>query len=257
MSLGGACAGETPRGPRLGGLGRWGGPGRARRIQTPPGALVLGHEHLAARCDPRRGLQATQARRGVGMPLFTGSAAAADAPAETSAPRAQWCPMLQAERALSAATGARQATALRSGERNTLGRRLLGPPGVWQERRPPLEGAEEVVNEKEVAQWRRHAGRRPQAPDPGVLAVTRQAHKLQHHPLRVPRKTDGLLGRRTRRLPRGEGSTPPPKGRRERHRPKGAPHSSVPATRWRSTSAAALRTIGARSPSGRHVGRRR
>ena len=38
----------------------------------------------------------------------------------------------------------------------------------------------------------------------------------------------------------------PPTGRREQHRPKGAPHSSVAATRWRSTSPAALRTIWAR-----------
>ena len=35
--------------------------------------------------------------------------------------------------------------------------------------------------------------------------------------------------------------TRPPRGRRERHRPRGGPASSVPATKWRLTRLAALR----------------
>ena len=57
-------------------------PGAQRRRPSPP---VLGHEHLAARCDPGQGPQATRARRGVGVPLVSGTAAAADAPAQASA----------------------------------------------------------------------------------------------------------------------------------------------------------------------------
>ena len=68
------------------------------------------------------------------MPLVSGTAAAADALAQASAPGARWGPMLQAKRALSAATYPWRAAALRSRERNTLGRRPRGPPGVWQER---------------------------------------------------------------------------------------------------------------------------
>ena len=116
---GGACTRETPGGPRLGGLGRRGGPGRARRTAPPPqrgrpSAPVLGHEHLAAWCDRGRGPRATQARRGFGVPLVSGTAPAADAPAQASAPWARWCPMLQAECALSATARSRRAAALRS-----------------------------------------------------------------------------------------------------------------------------------------------
>ena len=71
--------------------------------------------------------------------------------------------------------------ALQSRERDTLGRRPRGPPGIWQERRAPLKGAGVVVHKEAVARWRPYAGRRPQAPDPRVPALSRQAHKLQHH----------------------------------------------------------------------------
>ena len=87
------------------------------------------------------------------MPLVAGAAAAADALAQAFATGARGCFMLQAERALSAAARPQRAAALRSRERDTLGRRPGGPPGVRQERRPPLKGAGVVVHEKAVAQW--------------------------------------------------------------------------------------------------------
>ena len=48
-----------------------------------------------------------------------------------------------------------------------------------------------------------------------------------------------------------------PKGRSERQRPSVAPHSSVPAIRWRSAKPAALRRTWPRSNSGRRVPRSR
>ena len=87
--------------------------------------------------------------------------------------------MLQADCALSAAARTRRAAAPRVRERDALGRCLRGPPSIPQEGCPPLEGAGVVVHEKTVTQWRPHAGRRPQAPDPRVPAVCRKAHKLQ------------------------------------------------------------------------------
>ena len=89
--------------------------------------------------------------------------------------------MLQVERTLSAVAHPWQAAALRSRERDSLGRRPRGPLGVWRERRPHLKGAGAVVHKEAVAQWRPYTGRHPQAPDPGVPAVSRKAHELQHH----------------------------------------------------------------------------
>ena len=130
--------------------------GRAQPSHRPS-APVLRHEHLAARCDPGRGPRTTRARRGVGMPLVCGTAAAADAPAQASAPRARWCPMLQAERALSATACTRRAAALRSRERDALGRRPRGPHGIRQEGRPPLEEAGVVVHEWSMKNTQRGA----------------------------------------------------------------------------------------------------
>ena len=112
------------------------------------------------------------------MPIVSATAAAADAPSQASAPGAQWGPMLQAQRTLSAVACPWRAAALRSRERNTLGRRPGGPCGVWQERWPPVEGAGVVVHEETVAQLRPYAGRSPQTPYPSVPAVSRQAQKL-------------------------------------------------------------------------------
>ena len=218
-------------GPSLGGPGRWGTPGRARRTVPPPLRAGLAGRELGGLAQRR----APRARRKATMPLVTGAAAAADAPAQAFAPGARGCSMLQAERSLSAAARPRWAAALRSRERDARGR-PGGPPGVWQERRPPLNEAGVVVHEKTVAKWRPYTGRRRQAPDPRVPAVSRQAHKQQHHLVascEELRRTGGPIGRLTHVPSRGGGGDTVPRG--------GGAHSSVPATRWRSTSPAALR----------------
>ena len=140
-SVRGGGGGRAPAGRRGArgweGLGGLAGPakpeGQRRRSCTP----VLGNEHLAAPGDPRT----TRARREVRMPLVSYTAAAADAPAQASAPGARWCPMLQAERALGATARTQRAAALWSRERDTLGRRPRGPPSIRQEGRPSLERA--------------------------------------------------------------------------------------------------------------------
>ena len=100
-------------------------PGGQRHRSCSP---VLGDEHLAARLDPR----AARARRGVSVSFVARPAAAADAPAQASAPSARRRPMFQAQRALSATARPWRATALRGGEWDAPGWRLWGPPGIRQ-----------------------------------------------------------------------------------------------------------------------------
>ena len=167
------------RGARVGeGLRRWAGspqPGGQRRCPCPPG---LGYEHLAARRDPGRGHGAARAPRGARMAYVASAAAAADAPAQAPAAGTRRRPMLQAERALSAAARSWGAAALRRCERDAAGRGPRGPPGIGQQGRPPLRGAGDVIHEEAVTVLRSHARRRPQAPGPRVAAVRRQAHQL-------------------------------------------------------------------------------
>ena len=80
------------------------------------------------------------------MAFVARPAAAANAPAQASAPGARRRPMLQAERALCAAARSRWAAALWSRERDAAGWRPRGPPGIREQRRPPLEGAGEVIH---------------------------------------------------------------------------------------------------------------
>ena len=107
------------------------------------------------------------------MAFVARPAAAADAPAQASAPGARRRPMLQAERTLRAATRPRRAAALWSRERDASDGRPRGPPGIREQGRPPLEGAGEVVHQKAVTEQWPHVGRRPQAPDPRVAVVRR------------------------------------------------------------------------------------
>ena len=116
--------------------------------------------------------------------------------------------MLQAERALSAPARPRRAAELQSRERDALGRGPGGPPGVREERRPPLKGARVVIHEKTDARWRPYMGRRPQVPDPRVPAVSRQAQKLQHHSVAICEEPAGRWAG-TWTAPQGEeGATP-------------------------------------------------
>ena len=128
------------------------------------------------------------------------------------------------------------------------GRSPRGPPGIRKQGRPPLEGAGEIIHEKEVAVLWPHAGRRPQAPGPRVAAVRRQAHQLQYD----------LVARRevrSRREPRAHAS---PEGEERATAPQWGPaQHSAPAARWRSASPTALRRTCARSPSSRCVPRSR
>ena len=196
---GGACTGETPGGPRLGGLGRRGGPGRARRTAPPPqragprvrapGGLVRPGAGPSGNAGPPRGRHGSSGR--CPSPGFcTWGTMVLHAPNIAT---------------LSAPARSRRAAALRSRERNALGRRPRGPPGIRQEGRPPLEGAGVVVHEKTVTRWRPHAGRRSQAPDPRVPEVCRQAHKLQHHLVACCEKWTGRQAS-TRGLAGGGGS---------------------------------------------------
>ena len=84
------------------------------------------------------------------MAFVARPAAAADAPAQASAPGARRRPMLQAERALRAAARPRRAAALWSHERDASDWRPWGPPRHTGAGRPPLEGAGEVVHQKAV-----------------------------------------------------------------------------------------------------------
>ena len=113
------------------------------------------------------------------MAFVARPATAADAPAQAPVPGARRRPMLQAERALRAAACPRTATALWCRERDAARRHPRGPPGIREQRRPPLEGAG-IIHEKAVTEQWPHACRRPQAPGPRVAAVRRQAHYLRH-----------------------------------------------------------------------------
>ena len=113
-------------------------------------------------------------------------------------------PILQAERALCATARPRRAAALRGCERDASGRCPWGPPGILEQTPPPpLEGASEIIHREAVAQRRPHTGRHSQAPDPRVLAVRPQAHKLQHH-LAACRKEWAGRKPRAHAAPQGE-----------------------------------------------------
>ena len=144
-------------------------------------------------------------------------AAAADPPAQAPAPGTRRRPMLQAERALRAAARPRRAAALWCRERDAAGRCPRGPPGIREQRRPPLEGAVEIIQEKAVTvQWP-HACRRSQALGPRVAAVRRQAHQLQHD----------FVARREVRAGRKPRAHAAPEGEERTAAPQAGPHSAL------------------------------
>ena len=151
-----------------------------------PRAPGFGDEYVASRRYAGRGPGAPVARRGAGVAFVARLAAAADAQAQALAPGARWRPMIQAERALRAAAHPWRATALWCRERDDAGRRPRGPLGIHEQRRPPLEGAEEVIHRKGATEHWPNACRRPQAPDPRLTAkknyTTRRLFGYTHLP---------------------------------------------------------------------------
>ena len=142
--LGGAVHRHAARGP-----GKRGGPAPARRTMRPPHACWasdnaappcasgLRDEYSAPRRGPGRDSRTAWARRGAGVAVVACPATAANAPAQASAPCATQRPMLRAERVLCATARLRRAAEPRGRERDATGRRLRGPPGIWEHSPPP------------------------------------------------------------------------------------------------------------------------
>ena len=103
------------------GLGSRAGPLLPRGQHGRCRASGLGDEHLAPWRDPGRAPWAAGARGGAGVAIVARPAAAADAPAEASAPGARRRPMFPADRTLRAAACLMRAAALESPERGALG----------------------------------------------------------------------------------------------------------------------------------------
>ena len=105
------------------------------------------------------------------MVFVASSAVAADTPAQARAAGTRRRPMLQVERALRAAARTWGAAALRRRERDAAGRSPRGPPGIWKQGGPPLEGAGEIIHEKAVTVLWPHARTSRGSAPPGASAA--------------------------------------------------------------------------------------
>ena len=177
------------------------------------------------------------------MAFVASLAAAADTLAQAPTLGTRRHTMLQAERALPAAARTWGAAALLHRERDATGRSPGKPPGIWEQRWAPLEGAGEIIHETAVTVLQPHARQRPQARGPRVAAVRRRRISCNVTSWRAAKYGRAKIPAQMRS----------PRGWSQQQCPSWAPPSSALATRWRYASFTALRRTWPGSPSGRCV----